>query len=474
MIFQRNRQKQRGRIWQIWHKNRYHIRNRFEAISFDNKNRSLKIDSEINPANVNWVPELILDSTAADNEILSSEICDVAIFENPQPIHELLTTRSPSLSSLDSINSEATYIIDKPLLSAPQSFNLDDGQMFLENSSSKRKENEPSYFIEKIHQNKQFIDAKEFYLRDYDRNKIKPKIGNMILHSEWTNLYNDKLEQHYPLCVLRFNYHRINPKYKTRRSSYLIAEGNCKFKECLKFRFWIDAEPADGVDVRVKFLTNGSLSSQHHDNKTSFSRHLSGEIREAVKQKISVSSPINYHYEQFCDSKNISVARCGNFNNLHSPPVLRKIKAESSSSDRLSSDMWLDVVCTKKTYDLSIIGNFMNGYIQSMSRQPVVIHMYSEEQMLLLKHFKWDKITLHFDATGSVVRKIDKEQKTFLYYALTVRHPNAIISPIPLAEMLSSDHTNVEISHFLNKWLYRGVDLGCRLVGPFWGGQHYW
>ena len=94
--------------------------------------------------------------------------------------------------------------------------------------------------------------------------------------SEWTNLFNDKLEQHYPPCVLKLKYHRINPKYKTRRCSYLIAEGNCKFKECLKFRFWIDAEPADGVDVRVKFLTNGSLSNQHHDNKTSFSRQLSG------------------------------------------------------------------------------------------------------------------------------------------------------------------------------------------------------
>ena len=78
--------KQRGRIWQILHKNRYHIQNRFEAISFDNKNRSLKIDSGINPANANWVPELILDSTIVDNEILSSEICDAAIFENPQPI----------------------------------------------------------------------------------------------------------------------------------------------------------------------------------------------------------------------------------------------------------------------------------------------------------------------------------------------------------------------------------------------------
>ena len=106
------------------------MKNFQEAISIDSKNRSLKIDSQINSVNVNWVPKLILDSTAVDNEILSSEICDVAIFENSQPINELLTTRSPSLSSLDSINSETTYIIDKRLLSTPESFNLNDGQMF--------------------------------------------------------------------------------------------------------------------------------------------------------------------------------------------------------------------------------------------------------------------------------------------------------------------------------------------------------
>ena len=116
--------------------------------------------------------------------------------------------------------------------------------------------------------------------------------------------------------------------------------------------------------------------------------------------------------------------------------------------------MWLDIISTKKTYDYSIKGNRINGYIQSLSRQPIVIHMYCEDQILLLKHFNWGEITLHLDATGSVVRKIDKEQKRFLYYAITIKHPEAKISPIPIAEMLTSDHTNVEISHFLSKWLY--------------------
>ena len=61
---------------------------------------------------------------------------------------------------------------------------------------------------------------------------------------------------------------------------------------------------------------------------------------------------------------------------------------------------------------------------------------------------------MHLDATGSVVRKIDKLHKRILYYALVVRHPEAQTSPVPLAEMLSSEHTNVEITHFLTKWLY--------------------
>ena len=116
--------------------------------------------------------------------------------------------------------------------------------------------------------------------------------------------------------------------------------------------------------------------------------------------------------------------------------------------------MWLDVVGTKRTYDAIINGNVIHGYIQTLVREPVIIHMFSEEQILLLKHFDLTKISLHLDATGSVVRKIDKQQKAFLYYALTIRHQNTKTSALPLTKMLSSDHTNIEISHFLNKWLY--------------------
>ena len=71
-----------------------------------------------------------------------------------------------------------------------------------------------------------------------------------------------------------------------------------------------------------------------------------------------------------------------------------------------------------------------------------------------MKLIEKSKLKLHLDATGSVVRKLDRDEKNFLYYALTLQHPIAKISPIPLAEMLTNEQTNVEITHFLNRWYY--------------------
>ena len=270
------------------------------------------------------------------------------------------------------------------------------------------------------------------------------------LQPEWTNIFTRKIEEFYPLCVLVFKCHRINVKFESRKCHFLIAEANCKFTNCITLKFWIDRAPENWVDsVEVNFIVNGSIYSQHFDNRTSHSRHITGAKRKELSMNISSSSPINYHYDQFKSSDILSSAKHGNFNNIYSQSVLRKIKSQELSRQRLNNDLWLDIVSTKKTYDISIKGNILNGYIQSLSREPIVIHLYSEEQILL-----WKRIFLHLDANGSVVRKLDKGQKLFLYYALTIRHPEAKISPIPLAEMLSSDHTNVEITHFLNRWQY--------------------
>ncbi|KAI6655862.1 hypothetical protein LOD99_1596 [Oopsacas minuta] len=74
-----------------------------------------------------------------------------------------------------------------------------------------------------------------------------------------------------------------------------------------------------------------------------------------------------------------------------------------------------------------------------------------KRQIEVLKYLTKD-IVLHLDATGSIIRKPQFCTKSIYYYALTLQHPDYHITPIPVAEMISSDQGAAEITHFLNKW----------------------
>ena len=76
--------------------------------------------------------------------------------------------------------------------------------------------------------------------------------------------------------------------------------------------------------------------------------------------------------------------------------------------------MWQDIVITQKSYESSIKGSHFNGYIQTISRYPIVVYMFTGDQLLLIRKLQSSDLTLHLDATGSVVRKIDKLHKRIM------------------------------------------------------------
>ena len=104
----------------------------------------------------------------------------------------------------------------------------------------------------------------------------------------------------------------------------------------------------------------------------------------------------------------------------------------------------------------TIKDSILDGYIQLLCHTPFFVHLHSEEQIFLLKLLNEQRLILHLDATCSVVRKMEKSQNAILYYAISVKNPEARVCPaVPLAEMLSSAHTNVEITLFLtNAYTY--------------------
>lgn len=75
---------------------------------------------------------------------------------------------------------------------------------------------------------------------------------------------------------------------------------------------------------------------------------------------------------------------------------------------------------------------------------PFHVYMYTEEQINILDK---NDIVIHFDATGTVVRKPkDIKCKRILYYAMVVNKNGTIL---PIAEMISAVHDTNAISIFL-------------------------
>ena len=295
----------------------------------------------------------------------------------------------------------------------------------------------------------------EFELTGQEWFRIFPNFSESALKSGWTTLFNDKMSVYYPFCVLKFLYHRINKNYSKRGCVFLIATAVCKFSNCITFKFEMETPQTNASNLYlINYIATGSISKEHSSNSISHSRHLSGERREATAKQLEFSSPSNLHYSLFAHSQNLSVAKKGNFNYLHSTDVIRKVKSQHFEKSRFNNDMWQDIISTQMSYMSTIIGNTLNGYIQFISHSPFIIHLYSEEQIMLLKKLEKESFTLHLDATGPVIRKLDHLRKRILYYAISVKHPLSHVSPIPLAEMVSSEQTNIEISHLLNRWLY--------------------
>ena len=106
-----------------------------------------------------------------------------------------------------------------------------------------------------------------------------------------------------------------------------------------------------------------------------------------------------------------------------------------SSLQRYSNGNWSELISLPEYYRNAIVESNINGYIQSLGHDPSIVHLYTEDQINILRAFKDTSIVVHLDATGSVIGR------PILYST----------SPVPLAEMISSGHTSAEISYFLHK-----------------------
>ena len=272
--------------------------------------------------------------------------------------------------------------------------------------------------------------------------------GNTKCNQNWTNIFAEKLLECAPYCVLVFKIHWFS-KLNSRKHNcaYFQARAYCKFDNCLSFHICIQDRPdPSNTWVRVIYSTRGVISSQHFEEKTAHSRHLSGNLRCQVAQKLDNFSTSKYYYSQFGDPFELSQYKYGNLTRLKSQTCLRKVKSETRSAARFSTDQLVDISETRSYFCQLLPGSLMSGYIQYFAQHPFVIHMHTEEQIRLFNCYKKDMVVLNLDATGSIISNPFPGSTRIFYYALTLQHPKYKMSPVPVAEMISNrnDHTTAE------------------------------
>ena len=109
-----------------------------------------------------------------------------------------------------------------------------------------------------------------------------------------------------------------------------------------------------------------------------------------------------------------------------------------------------DIAATKQYYNYLFPGSPIPGYNQYFVQDPFIVHMYGSKQIDFLKLIKNSAIILYLDVTGSLISK-PPFCKNKIYYYPHLQHPECSIRLVPVAEMISSDHSTAEILHFLSK-----------------------
>lgn len=134
--------------------------------------------------------------------------------------------------------------------------------------------------------------------------------------------------------------------------------------------------------------------------------------------------------------------------------VIKAVSAEVKKSTRLHHDIVMELILIQeilKETDMKF--TFCPGYIQHLQVDPFGVHPYTETGLIiLLEHLRKNgQITLFLDANDGVVQRPPNQQKRVLYYALSLPGSGKNRPPLPIAEMVTNDHTVLKLSTKIGK-----------------------
>lgn len=284
---------------------------------------------------------------------------------------------------------------------------------------------------------------------------IKPKIGSVQLRKPWTHIIYEAFSKVNPNCVLAFKYQHVRLMHSRKRSSAFVnIRAVCTFPTCnAQYIFLMKRKPSNMQ--RKVFMTvyrRGQICHlKEHTRKRQASNVRRGKIAKVIHKGVS-----QVYYRKLRRTP-VEEIMAGNVTRSLNRDILKVISSEVKKAASLHDNVLLEMHLTQKIMkECDTSYRHLPGYIQNYQVDPFSCHMYTEKGIsILVTHMrKKSPVTLYLDATGSVVSKIPEQKKRVLYYALVLAGQGHCTPPLPIAEMLSNDHTVPSVSFWLMQFVH--------------------
>ena len=226
--------------------------------------------------------------------------------------------------------------------------------------------------------------------------------------------------------------------------------GRCTFDDCpITFDVSVASFDYNNPPKQLNVLVKFDCTEVKHRRNQRKARQIRGPNRKLLKEELKHTTPSALHNKRF-SSLSYDELKSGKRDKVSSSlHVIQKISSEANGDRLYHKNLIMSLLLLDEEHTANSDRTYP-GLIRRITAKPFSVSLFSEEGIRIF-HYMAKKQTLFLDATGTLLnlKGTQYEKSTCLYYSLVIDHPSPKCPPVAVAELITTEHSVMAVSHFL-------------------------